>query len=138
MKDVYIIYPFKSYKGETLKRNEFIGVRPSELNKLTFFDRPDILDKLIACPECVFIKKKDYEIHKNLRAIAKNTLITRLRKEGISDIKNVYLPKNVFIDYYKDKFRLLDNVKFILNSSQLDIPYKTYKNHQNKERYLET
>ena len=36
---VYIIYPFGKFEIETLKENEFVGIRLSDINRLVFFQK---------------------------------------------------------------------------------------------------
>src|SRR6185436_18153785 len=72
----FIIYPF-SPSLEVLRENEWVGVRTHELTRRTFHPVPQ--EKLIAWHPVTFgLKKTDFNVHRLLRAIANNTLLSKL------------------------------------------------------------
>jgi len=86
-KHAYIIYPFKNFNARKLRENEFVGIRPSELNKLQFSDWKNNMDKLLILHPVSFRNKRDFNIHRLLRAIDNNTLLSKLPKseEALAD-----------------------------------------------------
>jgi predicted metal-dependent phosphoesterase TrpH len=73
----YIIYPFAGYSGFRLRGNEYVGVAPHEIFKAQF---PKALkkQKLVAQYTATFRHKADFNAHRLLRAIDKNTLLSKL------------------------------------------------------------
>jgi len=76
----YVIYPFKDFNYCKLRKNEFVGIRPSELTKLQFSDWKNHPDKLLILHPVSFRSKRDFNIHRLLRAIDNNTLLSKLPK----------------------------------------------------------
>jgi error-prone DNA polymerase len=74
----FVIYPFASYEGDTLSENEFLGVKAEDLNRLKFSPWRNRLDKLLVLHTISFPHKKGFNIHRLLRAIANNTLLSKL------------------------------------------------------------
>ena len=76
-KDTFVIYPFQSGL-RTLEENEFIGVKPSDLNQLKFSVWQTHLNKLVILKTVSFGDKKGFNAHRLLRAIDNNTLLSKL------------------------------------------------------------
>lgn len=77
-KNAYTIYPFAAYKGRELLQHEFIGITPKELNSLPFSPAKSQYHKLAILAPVTFILKKHFNAHRLLRAIGKNTLLSKL------------------------------------------------------------
>jgi len=73
-----VIYPFENFKEQNLSKNEFIGVRAEDLNKLKFSPWKNKLHKLVALHSISFQDKKGFNTHRLLRAIDNNTLLSKL------------------------------------------------------------
>ena len=76
--DVYVVYPLKSYTGWILGENEFVGVSIQDLQQLPFTRTHLSPEKLVALQPLSFINKWHYNTHRLLRAIDKNTLLSKL------------------------------------------------------------
>lgn len=76
----FVIYPFEKGKDYLLRDNEFLGVRPEEVNKLKFSPWQHRLGKLVALQTVSFQNKKGFNTHRLLRAIANNTLLSKLNE----------------------------------------------------------
>jgi DNA-directed DNA polymerase III PolC len=92
IEETFVIYPFESIEPEQLRPNEFIGVRRQQLNayalhpsKNNFTNKFVILHPVTFLPpektERGKIVKRDFNIHRLLRAIDLNTLLSKLPKE---------------------------------------------------------
>src|ERR1700752_4463388 len=79
--NAYIIYPLHNYQGQTLSENEFIGVTIKDFLKLPFSIARHQTDKLVILQAVSFIHKGHFNAHRLLRAIDKNTLLSKLPKE---------------------------------------------------------
>ncbi len=75
---VFVIYPLENLPG-TLRENERAGYRPSQAGKLLRTKIPE--DKIVVLQPVTFENQADYYLHKNLRAIAHNTLIDKVTPE---------------------------------------------------------
>lgn len=81
LEEVFVIYPFEKVLEmnlTTFKANEFIGVSIAELNKLRFSYVNKFDDKIVIQQQVTLRDKKDFNAHRLLRAIDKNTLLSKL------------------------------------------------------------
>ncbi len=130
LSQVYFIYPFGRYTPPRLNDHEFIGIRVTEMNKIwnTHYTRQQ--NKLVALHPVTFSGSEGHYLHRNLRAIEYNTLLTKIDTEPIA------LPNEHFIDpellaiAYSDYPRILDNTRRILSDSSIDFDFTTNKNKQ--------
>lgn len=56
--DCYVIYPYRHNKDYTLKPNEFLGIKPQDLNKLKFSKWNRFRSKLVVLKTVSFENKK--------------------------------------------------------------------------------
>ena len=68
----FVIYPFSSYKGWTLKDNEFIGVSLADLKQLSLSPYQRLHNKLVVLHQVTFANKIQFNTHRLLRAIDTN------------------------------------------------------------------
>ncbi len=86
---VAVVYPFGSRKPSGLRENEYLGVRFSQLTKL--FRCPS-LDRMVALQPVTFATAEDYEVHRNLRAVDHNVLLSRLEPQSCAAPDELLLP----------------------------------------------
>jgi DNA polymerase III alpha subunit len=84
--DVYTIYPFDRKAPADLLPGEYIGILAGELNKLFGTDWKKFEHKLVVRQPVTFQNKKYFNLHRLLRAIDKNTLLSKL------PVKHLFLP----------------------------------------------
>ena len=96
-----IIYPFGSKKIKDLKDNEFIGIKPKNVLKLFTSDYLKDQSKLVIHQPVTFDDGKGYSIHKNLRAVDNNILLSQLTKNMLADEYEVLLPMDNLLKCYK-------------------------------------
>jgi DNA polymerase-3 subunit alpha len=76
--DVYIIYSLDQVSPEDLLANEKIGVQPTEVNKLFGLNVTGFPGKFVIRQPVTFKNKHTYNLHRLLRAIDRNTLLSKL------------------------------------------------------------
>ena len=80
LSDAFFILPFNT-SPRMLKPNERIGIKPSELTRLPFSPWAKRPQDLVALLPVTFRNKRDYNTHRLLRTMAKNTLVSMLPAE---------------------------------------------------------
>ncbi|MBC8048334.1 MAG: DNA polymerase III subunit alpha [Fimbriimonadaceae bacterium] len=124
----YIVYPFQANKEYNLKENEFIGVRKSDLSKLAFSPLKKYSDKLVALNSVTFTNKTEFNIHRILRAVDNNTIITKLQPEHIAsphEILKTYDQLQTDFDSFE---YLLANTQKLIDNCSFDFDFKENKN----------
>ncbi len=74
-----VIYPLDRYPERQLAENEFIGVKPSQAGRLISLPPALVREKMVVLNTVTFAGDGDYFIHRNLRAIDNNILLSHLR-----------------------------------------------------------
>ncbi len=113
--ETIVIYPFQTEVFE-LNENEFIGVKPSDLNHLKFSDWRFQQDKLVILKTVSFQHKKGFNTHRLLRAIDNNTLLSKLPKSEQGNENDVLLPVTVLKELYGEFPFIISNTQQILES----------------------
>ena len=119
-----IIYPFESAPGRKLLPNEWIGIRPKQLAKLTGTKLPYGREKLVALQTATFTGRWSYELHRNLRAIDHNVLLSRLKPGQFASKQDVWLSPEQMLKKYEYHPEILQNTSRLLQSCSLDIEFK--------------
>src|SRR5580704_12371458 len=89
----FVIYPLGNKPPETLLGNERIGVLPGEVGRLLKMPLTSYPDKWIVRQPVTFQNKTYYNLHRLLRAIDLNTLLTKLKSEDLAGEKEYFVPQ---------------------------------------------
>lgn len=130
--DVVWIYPYSTYTGFIMAPNEWLGIRPSELNNLRFSKWINVRHKMLALPTCTFVKRFHHNAHKLLRAIGDNVLISKLNEKDYASMSDVFPKKEALIDRYKDYTDLLANTQHVLSNNEVNFRFKEPGYNANK------
>jgi DNA polymerase III alpha subunit len=123
---VYVVYPFRP-THEGLRDYEYIGVRPTQINKL--FGKPKaFIERLIIWSPVTVKERGDFELHRQLVAIKHNALIDHLRPEQQSKADEVLLPVQELITPYSAYPRIIYNTDHLLSQCRFDFDFLTCKN----------
>ncbi len=126
--NAYVVYPFGKRSSEDLKENEFTGVRPGQLNKIISSEFRHDQSKLLMWHPVTFQDEKTYYLHRNLRAIGHNTLISKLRPEQIAHKNEKFVLQDKLIKQYADYPQIISNTEKIIENSSVSFDYKSIKN----------
>ncbi|MEZ5015238.1 MAG: DNA polymerase III subunit alpha [Chitinophagales bacterium] len=124
----FVIYPWKKENRYKLRDNEYIGVTKNDLGALRFTPLHNKNSKLIAMRPVVYTNKKDFNAHRILRAIDKNTIITKLQPEDIAQEDACFCTADTMRDDFSDFRFALDNANKVLDACHFDFSYHTNKN----------
>ncbi|MCW4451609.1 DNA polymerase III subunit alpha [Kaistella sp. BT6-1-3] len=130
---VFVIYPINNIP-ETLQEHEFIGLREEELNLMI---RPELMSrtyKMVILHPVTFSTKKEYHLHRVLRAIENNTLLSKLSDEDICS-KTEYLKSEAsIIQSFERYLEIIRNTKKILSECSFEFAYKERGSTENKNK----
>lgn len=127
-KNAYTVYAFGSIDPEKLRENEFIGIRPSQVNRIAFSGLKKHLDKLVILQTVTIRNKRDHNVHRLLRAIDKNLLLSKLPKTEEADPSEIMLPAFQVLDAFKAYPQIVQNTLHLLDNCSIYFDYKTSKN----------
>lgn len=129
LEDVFIIYPFEKISPDQLRANEFIGVRKQDLNRymLTTAYKP-YREKFVIHHPVTFAQKIDFNVHRLLRAIDNNMLLSKLPKHFQALEDEIMMPEEELKSQFDQFPELIHNTEKILNQCTIQFDLKTDKN----------
>lgn len=138
-KKAFIIYPFHFSFDQELRENEFLGVRPKDMVRLNLTSWKDKTDKLVMLQTVSFksgeANKIDFNMHRLLRAIDNNTLLSKLPKDEEGKPEDVMFPIGQLFEFYKECPQLIVNTKHLLEQCEICFEFGNPQNHQNLKTY---
>jgi DNA polymerase-3 subunit alpha len=126
-KNAWVVYPFSPEK-RILRENEWIGVSPSDLKRLPFSYWKNRHEKMVILQTATFRNKRDYNIHRILRAIGNNTLLSKLPETEQAPPDELYLPKATLLEIYHDYPKIIENTQRLINQCSIDFRLGINKN----------
>ncbi len=131
----YIIYPFGGVAPEDLRENEYVGVRIHEVIKIARSPYRDYLHKLVILHPVTLKDKTGFNIHRLLRAIGENTILSKLDKALEANPNEMMMPESDLLAHFWQYPQIISNTKLLLENCQISFELGTPKN---KEKFTET
>jgi DNA polymerase-3 subunit alpha len=117
--DVFIIYTALVKPIEMFRPNEFLGIRPGQVNALFSSGLRGHLDKLVAFSPATFLDAEGFRLHKLLRAIDRNTLITKLTAADMAHPGELLFTEAELLKAYEAYPALIANTRNILDACSI-------------------
>ena len=127
---VFVIYPLSNFPDK-LHRNEYIGIRSEEINLLINPTLRKYLPKMVILQPVTFTTKREYKLHRILRAIDRNTLVTKLEENDICGQNERLISKDELLKNYQHYPQIIENTQQLLEQCHFNFDYKTPKNKKN-------
>jgi DNA polymerase-3 subunit alpha len=121
--DCFVIYPYQKAKQCALKPNEFLGIKPEDLNTLKFSKWNTKRHKLVILQTVSFQNKKGFNTHRLLRAIDNNTLLSKLSKSEEGNILDMMMSYEEIQKTYEEFPEIIGNTEAILNACLIDFDF---------------
>ncbi len=131
---VSVIYPMDNVPL-VLKDYEYIGVRPDELNKLYRPEWEHKVHKMVILQPVTFRNAEEYRLHKVLRAVDNNIIISKLGTDQICRNSEIMLPLDNLLQYYKQVPEIVSNTESLIENCNYHFDFSTPKN---KQHYTES
>ena len=124
--DVYIIYPVGTDPGP-LKENELIGIQPSEITKLYGINQSLYSKKFVIRQPVTYRNKTYYNLHRLLRAIDKNVLLSKQSPNEIAGAEEYFIPPGKLMETFRNYPSIITNTLQLLDSCRIDIDFNSDK-----------
>lgn len=113
--------------------HEFIGVSANELRKLRFSKLRELTTKLVVLQPVTFRNKRDFNAHRLLRAIDKNTLLSKLPpEEQAAADEQMYTLKSLQ-DKFEDFGFIFKNTQDLLDQCSIHFDFSAERKPQNQQ-----
>ena len=126
-KHVYVIYPFGRKLPNELRENEFTGIKASQLNKLLTSEYLKHPEKLAVWQPVTFKNKEGQFLHKTLRAIDHNVLISKLQENQFASQPET-IDYNDLVNQFRDYPEIVRNTEKLMNDCSISFDFKSVKN----------
>ncbi len=125
----YIIYPPGKIPPRKLYDNERIGIKPEETNRLVKLPSPEDRISMVLLLPVTFAHSDDIFIHKNLRAIDNNILMSHLKPWQCAGKDEFFKTPSFFSGMKSGGMRwLMENTGKLINDCSLHFDHETPKN----------
>ncbi|HCA08621.1 DNA polymerase III subunit alpha [Chryseobacterium sp.] len=128
-KEVFVVYPMSNIPAE-LKANEFVGVRIEELNFLIRPEYKKYISKMVVLHPITFSTDEEYGLHKILRAIDHNILLSKLTKREVCRQSEYFISEQHIVKTFERYPQIIENTKNILEQCDFEFDFKKVKNKQ--------
>ena len=129
--DGFVIYPFGKKTLTQLLPNEKIGVHPEQVNKLFSLRLEYPTDKLVVLQSVSFQDKIHFNVHRLLRAIDKNTLLSKLEPGDIASPSETFIPPTTLINAFQQYPYIVTNTYRLIDACQVRMEFGKDKNKKN-------
>jgi DNA polymerase-3 subunit alpha len=126
--NVFVVYPFGKKLPDNLRPNEWIGVKPSDLSRLATSPYARDPRRLVARQPVTFTGRAGYFLHRHLRAIDKNILLSQLRPEFLASPDEIMLSTDELNARFRDCPLILQNTGKLLAACSFDFDFTSVKN----------
>ena len=113
---VRVVYPPENLPGSLLD-NEYAGIRPFRARTGRLPSLPP--EKQVVFQPVTFAEKKDHYLHRNLRAIEHNLLLSRLKPEMAAAEDETFLPPGVLEKAFVQQPHIADNTRRLLEKCHI-------------------
>ncbi len=127
---VFVVYPVGTRKVAQLRENELLGVRLSQVPRLLNSELRFKQEKLVLMQPVTFSDDQSWYVHKNLRAIDHNTLLSKLTDEQFAAHDEVMLPSDRLRAAFVLYPGLLKTTEKLLHECEIDFDFSTIKNRK--------
>lgn len=128
--NAYIVYPWNANTPDIgdLRENEFIGIRPSQVNRLLFSDLKHKQHKLVVLAPVTFSCKKDFNAHRLLRAIDNNTLLSKLPKSEEAQPDEIVVTEDQLRMTFIEFPMIVKNTQILIGDCTIHFNFSSNKN----------
>ena len=128
--DGFVIYQQGAKDPEEMKSNERIGVLPWEVNKLYSLDLKNFRDYLVVLQPVTFQDKQRFNLHRLLRAINKNTLLSKLPLEAQADERESFVLPHALLKAFEQYPYIITNTYQLMEACAVSMDWQKDKTKQ--------
>src|SRR5690606_31220437 len=125
--EVITVYPMANVP-EQLRDNEYIGIRPHEVNRLIRPEWQKWLHRMVIWYPVTVSGKLEHNLHRILRAIDLNVVLSRLSEEDCCRVDEYMRPAGELLAIYGDYPLIVANTARIMEACNFEFDFATPKN----------
>jgi len=125
--DAITIYPLSNVPQQ-LGTDDYIGICPGELNLLVQEKWKRLLPRMVALNPVTVSGKREHNLHRILRAIDLNVVLSRLSEEDCCRMDEYLRPAGELLEIYGDYPLIVANTARIMEACNFEFDFATPKN----------
>ncbi|MCU0320378.1 MAG: DNA polymerase III subunit alpha, partial [Flavobacteriales bacterium] len=132
----FIIFPYGAPNiPSQLRPNEFVGVRPGDVNRLRFSPWMKRKDRLVALAPATFrsdpaLAKRDYNVHRLKRAVDTNTLLSTTPPAHVAPPEHRFLSEEQLCTAFAAVPELVWNTRRLMEQCEVHFAHGKSKNRR--------
>lgn len=132
--NLYWIHPFHHFASSPLlpvkglPENHFLGVPPSSLNPIVISRHRRWLSRMVLMAPVTFADDREYELHRNFRAVDRNILLSRLEPGQVAASDEMMFSVDRLLEQCADYPEIIRNTEQIFGSCSIDFDFRSCKN----------
>jgi len=126
--NAYIIYPLQKTPGRKMFENERTGIRMSELNRLITMNKSLANGSMVLLHPATFASADDIFIHKSLRAVDNNILLSHLKPDQCAGEDEFFREPGFENKISSSHPQIVENTKKLIDDCSLDFDRNNLKN----------
>ncbi len=126
--DCHFVYGRPPKPPGELRENEWIGLRPQDVNTLTVKGWLPYLSKMVAFAPWTFRHASDFNVHRLLRCIDHNCLLSKLKPEQAASPGDIGRSPSSFLEQYSLYPQLVQKSEWLLSDCEISFPPSEPKN----------
>ena len=123
--DLWVIYPFDRLEHCT-EPHEWIGIQTVEINKI--FSRKELALRCVIRQPVTFYNKASYNLHRLLRAIDKNIVLSMQQPKEIAGPNETFIPPSTLFTHYQLYPQIINNTFRLIDECHYQFEFKSDKN----------
>lgn len=136
--DTVFIYPFEQVlelEKTIFKPHEYIGINLRDLKKIRFSKLFEQQDRFVLLQTVSFRNKRDFNVHRLLRAVDNSTLLSKLNTDEQADARDV-MPTKLQLETELAAFPfIIYNTEKLMEQCSIDFGFDAPRQSQNKKSF---
>lgn len=125
----FIIYTLDNFP-EHLHDHEYIGIREEELNLLFRPNLKKLISRMVILRPITFSTKKEYNLHRILRAIDNNVLLSKLSEGEVCARTEYFKSPESILESYDHYPEIIDNTQKLLAQCNFEFEFGSPRNRK--------
>lgn len=127
LEHVWVIYPYGIQAAELLNEHEIVGVKVSDLNRFVT-ERGQVKGKYMALYPVTFKNKQQYNVHRLLRAVQRNALLSKVEPWDVASPNERFVPESEVLCFFKEYPTLVNRTLELIQDCHVEFDFVEHKN----------
>ncbi len=123
-----IVFPFGRKAPSQLLDNEYVGLRPADARRLLSSPFRSRQERLLISQPVTFGSREDYSIHKHLRAVDNNTLLSKINGDHLAAEDEYFRPVERLLEAFRDYPAVIRNTESLTGDCRIGFDFSSIKN----------